>query len=41
MSASYDSNLEDLFRALGWRRLDYQRLEWKSLLMYKTLNGTV
>ena len=39
MSASYDSNLGDLFRALGWRRLYYQRLERKSLLIYKTLNG--
>ena len=40
MSASYDSNLDDLFRALGWRRLYYQRLEQKSVLMYKTLHGT-
>ena len=39
MSASYDSNLDDLFRALGWRRLHYQRLEQKSILMYKTLHG--
>ena len=39
MSASYDSNLDDLFRALGWRKLYYQRLERKSHLMYKTLNG--
>ena len=39
MSASYDSNLDDLFRALGWRRLYYQRLEQKSILMYKTLHG--
>ena len=39
MSASYDSNLDDLFRALGWRRLNYQRLEQKSILMYKTLHG--
>ena len=39
MSASYDSNLDDLFRALGWRRLYYQRLERKSILMYKTLHG--
>ena len=35
MSASYDSNLDDLFRALGW----YQRLEQKSILMFKTLHG--
>ena len=39
MSASYDSNLDDLFRALGWRRLYYQRLEQKSILMYQTLHG--
>lgn len=39
MSASYDSNLDDLFRALAWRRLYYQRLEQKSILMYKTLHG--
>ena len=38
-SASYDSNLDDLFRALGWRRLYYQRLEQKSIIMYKTLHG--
>ena len=38
MSASHDSNLDDLFRALGWRRLHYQRLEQKSILMYKTLH---
>jgi len=37
MSACYDSNLDDLFRALWWRRLYYQRLEQKSTLMYKTL----
>ena len=39
MSASCDSNLDDLFRALEWRRLYYQRLEQKSILMYKTLHG--
>ena len=39
MSASYDSNLDHLFRALGWRRLYYQRLAQKSILMYKTLHG--
>ena len=39
MSGSYDSNLDDLFRALGWRRLYYQRLEQKSILIYKTLHG--
>ena len=39
MSASHDSNLDDLFRALGRRILHYQRLEQKSILMYKTLHG--
>jgi len=39
MSEGYDSNLDDLFRAQGWRRLYYQRLERKSILMYKILNG--
>ena len=39
MSASYDSNLNDLFRALGWRRLYFQRLEKKSVLKFKTLHG--
>ena len=39
MSASYDSNLDDLFRTLGWQRLFYQRLEQKSILMSKTLHG--
>ena len=39
MSASYDSNLDDLFRALARRRLYYQRLEQKSILMYKALHG--
>ena len=37
MSAGYDSNLDDLFRALGWRKLCHQRLDKKSI-MYKTLN---
>ena len=39
MSESYDSNLDDLFRALRWSRLYYQRLEQKAILMYKTLHG--
>jgi len=39
MSASYGSNLDDFFWALGWRRLYYQRLERKCVQMYKKLNG--
>ena len=34
MSAGYDN----LFQALGWRKLCHQRLDKKSI-MYKTLNG--
>ena len=34
MSASYDSDLDDLFWALVWRRLYYQRLEQKAILTY-------
>ena len=37
MSAGYDSNLDDLFQALGWRKLCHQRLDKKSIMMYKTL----
>ena len=39
MSAGCDSNLDDLFWALGWRKLCHQRLDKKSVMMYKTLNG--
>ena len=39
MSASCDSNLDDLFRALGRRRLYYQRVE-QYILMFKTLQDT-
>ena len=35
LSASYDSNLGDAFRVLGWRELSYQRLDKKSIMMYK------
>ena len=41
MSASHDSNLDDLFRALRWRRLYYQRLEQKYILIYITLHGMI
>ena len=33
MSAGYDSNLDDLFRALGWRKLCHQRLDKKSIMI--------
>ena len=29
MSAGFDSNLDDLFQALGWRKLCHQRLDKK------------
>ena len=38
-SATYDSYLEDVFRALGWHKLCHQRLEKKSIMMFKTLHG--
>jgi len=38
-AATYDSNLEDVFRALGWHKLCHQRLEKKSIMMFKTLQG--
>ena len=37
MSVSYDSNLNDAFRALGWCKLCYQRLGKKAILGYKTM----
>ena len=39
MSAGYNSNLNDLFGALGWRKLFDQILEKKSIMTYKTLHG--
>ena len=39
MHASYDSNIDELFRALGWRKLKYQRLESAAVMMYKSLHG--
>ena len=35
---TYDSNLNDLFRALRWRKLCHQRLEKKSVMLYKILH---
>ena len=39
MCANYDSNIDELFRALGWRKLKYQRLESAAIMMYKSLHG--
>ena len=38
-AATYDSSLEDVFRALGCHELCHQRLEKKSIMMFKTLQG--
>ena len=35
----YDSNIDKNFRALGWRKLKYQRLESTASMMYKSLHG--
>ena len=39
MHASYDSNIDELFRALGSRKLKYQRSESAAVMMYKSLHG--
>ena len=39
MSASYECNVDDLFRALGWPKLKHQRLVSTSIMMYKTVHG--
>ena len=39
MCANYDSNIDELFRALGWRKLKYQRLESAAIMMNKSLHG--
>ena len=39
MCANYDSNIDELFRALGWRKLKYQRLESVTVMMHKSLYG--
>ena len=39
MSTGYDSNLDNWFQALGWWKLCHQRLDKKSIMMFKTVNG--
>ena len=39
MCANYDSNIDELFRALDWRKLKYERLESAAVMMYKALHG--
>ena len=41
MCANYDSNIDELFRALGWRKLKYQRLESAAVMMHKSLHGMI
>ena len=37
--ANYDFNVDELFRAMGWGKLKYQRLESAAVMMYKSLHG--
>ena len=39
MSASYECNADDLFRALGWPKLKHQRLVSTTIMLYKTVHG--
>ena len=37
---SYDSDIDKLFRVVGWRKLEYERLESAAvMMMYKSLHG--
>lgn len=36
MRANYASNMDELFRAQGWRKLKYQKLEEAAVMMYKS-----
>ena len=36
MCANYDSIIDELFRAPGWRKLIYQRLESAAVMLYKS-----
>ena len=37
--SSYDTNVEDLFSKLGWRKLSSQREMQKAIMVFKSLNG--
>ena len=37
--SSYDTNADDLFELLGWKKLDCQRQIQKAVMVYKSLNG--
>ena len=39
MSANSDCNVDDLFLALGWRKLKHQRQVSTATMMYKTVHG--
>lgn len=39
MCPNNDSNIDELFRALGWRKLEYQILQSVVVMMYKSLHG--
>ena len=41
MCANYDSNLDKFIRAMGWRKLKYQRLQSAAVMMYESLHGLV
>ena len=39
MSANSDCNADDLYLALGWRKLKHQRQVSTAIMMYKTVHG--
>ena len=39
MFANYHSDIDELFRVLGWRKLKNQRSESAAVMMYKSLHG--
>ena len=39
LTARCDCNVEDLFQALGWHKLELQRLVSTSITMYKRYTG--
>ena len=38
MCANYNSDIDELFWVLGWRKLKYQRFESAAVMMYKSLH---
>ena len=39
MCAKYNSDIDELFWVLGWRKLKYQRFESAAVMMHKSLHG--